>query len=357
MKACKTKSILFVGLAVVMLTALCLGCVSTVAFAEASNDFTLRKGNANNFVYSAEFTPSSNQANDCGLVFGVSGDTYWAAVANVAEGKLELYANDTALKSAQHNFEAGTQFKLTAVVNEQVVKLFVDGSNVALITCKLDGYSGGRVGVKSASAATNELFASTDTPDGDIFCNGYSVVKVVNVTDGYKLDESEYSIARGVLTVSRQYLKTLEADTEYTFRAVTSFTDLDFKLTTDFTATTATSVLKKYYRGSDVTIEVSGGASVRRLLVDGKETEFTQTENMVVISSQALDALSNGQHSVKLYTDCGRPEATFTLSDTIETLTEMEPVATHTFFWIDIAIFGALILAYVAFTVVKKVKK
>ena len=358
MKACKKTSILFASLAVLAMVALCLVIAPTVAAAEtnASSEFTLRKGAANNFVYSAQFTDLT-EAN-AELVFGVSDDlvSYWAVAANVLDGKVELKSNDTVLKSAQYTFGEGKSFALTVVVNEGIVKVFVDGSNVAAITCKVEGYEGGKVGVRKAdSTVVNEQFASTDTLDGDIFCNGYSVLKVINVTDGhYKLSSSQYSMKGGVLTVSPEYLKTLESDTEYTFRVVTSFTDFDFKLTTDFTPTTAISVRNKYYRGSEVTIELSGSAVVHKLLIDGKEVQFTQSGNKVVIATETIDTLSAGQHNAKLYTDIGRPEATFNVSERLETLTEIEPEATHTFFWIDIAIFAALILAYVAFTVIKK---
>ena len=357
MKVCNKTKVLFASLAVLMVVALCLGVIPTVASAETtSSEFTLRKGDANNFVYSAEFTPASVQSEGFGVVFGVNGNpaSYWAVTANIADGKLELLQNATSLKTAKYTIEAGKQLALTVVVNEGVAKVFVDGSDVAAITCKLHGYSGGKVGVKGDCAVADEQFASIDTPDGDIFCNGYEVLKVVNVNDGYRLASSEYSVNKSVLTVSREYLKTLETDTEYTFRVVTSFTDLDFKLTTDFTAVTATSVLSKYYRGSDVTFELSGGAVVDKLFIDGESVDFTQNGNRIVVSAQVVNALPSGKHNVKLYTNIGRPETSFTLSEPVETLTEIEPEATHTFFWIDIAIFGVLILAYVAFTVIKK---
>ena len=362
MKVCNKTKVLFASMAVLMIVVLCLGLVPTYAHADTitGSEFTLRKGNANNFVYSVEFADLP-EANNAKLVFGVSDDfkSYWAIAANVEEGKLVLLQKDTVLKSAQYTFGEGKSFALTVVVNEGIVKVFANGSDVAVITCKLDGYEGGKVGVAQAdSTVRSEQFASTDTPDGDIFCNGYDVLKVINVTDGhYKLSSSQYSLNGGVLTVAPEYLKTLEADTEYTFRVVTSFTDFNFKLTTDFTPTTATSVLNKYYRGSDVTIELNGSAVVEKLVIDGKEIEFTQTGNRVVISAEAVNSLTSGQHNAKLYTNLGRPEVTFTVAERVQTLTEIEPEATHTFFWIDIAIFGSLILAYVAFTVVKKTKK
>ena len=356
MKACKKTSILFASLAVLTLVALCVGVLPTVAFADTTNsDFILRKGNANNFVYSAEFTPKQDQTT-VGLVFGANDDSssYWLALVSFKDGKVELLKKDTVLKSARYSADPGEQFALTVVVNEGIAKLFMNGSDVAAITCKLDGYSGGKVGVKADCAVNSEQFASTDTLDGDIFCNGYNVLKVVNVNDGYRLNSSEYSVSKGVLTVSREYLKTLEADTEYTFRVVTSFTDLDFTITTDFTPAAAVSVMSKYYRGSDVVFELSGGAVVDKLLIDGENVAFTQNGNRIVVSAQVVNALSSGKHNVKIYTNIGRPQTSFTLSEPVETLTELEQEATHTFFWIDIAIFGALILAYVAFAVIKK---
>ena len=357
MKVCKKTSILFASLAVLTMIALCLGIVPTFAFAETSSNsgFALRKDVANNFIYSAEFTDLTESSN-AGLVFGVSDNSasYWAVVANIVDGKVQLLKNDTVLKSARYSAGLGEQFALTVVVNEGIAKVFANGSDVAVITCKLDGYRGGKVGVKADCAVNSEQFASTDTLDGDIFCNGYNVLKVVNVNDGYRLDSSEYSVSKSVLTVSREYLKTLEADTEYTFRVVTSFTDLNFTITTDFTSATATSVMSKYYRGSDVTFELSGGAVVDKLLIDGENVDFTQNGNRIVVSAKVVNALPSGKHNVKLYTNMGRPETIFTLSEPVETLTEISPEATHTFFWIDFAIFGALILAYVAFTVVKK---
>ena len=357
MKACKKTSILFASLAVLTLVALCVGVIPTTAFAEttAGSEFTLRRDIANNFVYSAEFTPNQDQTT-VGFVFGANDNlsSYWLALVSLKDGKVELLKKDTVLKYSRYSAESGERLALTVVVNEGIAKVFVNGSNVAAITCKLDGYSGGKVGVKADCAVNSEQFASTDTLDGDIFCNGYNIIKVVNVNDGYRLDSSEYSLNKSVLTVSREYLKTLEADTKYTFRVVTSFTDLNFTLTTDFTPATAVSVMSKYYRGSDVTFELSGGAVADKLLIDGESVEFTQNGNRIVVSAQVVNALSSGKHNVKIYTNVGRPETTFTLSEMLETLTEIEPEATHTFFWIDIAIFGALILAYVAFTVIKK---
>lgn len=349
----KRAKVLLAGTVVLILTLICLGFVTAPASAEEEDAFILQKS-AVNFVYSAEFAPNEQGV---GFVFGVNEQTGDFLSATVdAKGKVALSSKDEVLKWAQ--CEPSGSIVLTLVVNEGIVKIFVGDSNIAVLVHTLDNYVGGDVGVTKAGEASNGRFASTDVPDGDFFCNGYSVLKVVNVTDGHcKLTASQYAVEKSVLTVSREYLKTLENDTAYTFRVVTSFTDFDFVVTTDFNAVSARAVLDKYYRGSDVTVELASSATVSKLQIDDKDVKFTQTGNRVVVASAEADKLSAGKHTVKLYTNLGRPEAEINISDAVETLTELQAKATHVFFWVDIAIFGALILAYVAFTVVKKVKK
>ena len=184
------------------------------------------------------------------------------------------------------------------------------------------------------------------------------MLKVVNITDGNrKLGASDYTVKDGVVTVFPEYLKTLEANTQYVFRAVTSFTDFDFRIKTDFTAVTVTSAVEKYYRDDDVTLELSGNVKVHKLLIDGNECNFTQTEDRVVISSKETASLTTGSHKVKLYTDKGRPETTITVSEIVETVTEPAVKANRVFLWIDLAIFLSAIVGYTAFSIISKRKK
>ena len=315
-----------------------------------------------NFVYSAEFAPQDG-ASRAGFVFGADEKSHWTAVALFSEDSVALYRQEEKeieLKKAGYDFKDGEKLKMTLVVNEGVAKLFI-GDGVASLTYKLDGYTGGTIDtVGDGFEISNTSIIETDTPDGNIYIGGYSVLKVVNLTDGnYKLDGAkEYSVKGGVLTISESYLKTLEADTEYSFRVVTSFTDFNFKVNTDFTSVTATPSIEKYYRNNDVTIELSSASvTVHKLLIDGKVFEFTQTADRVVISSKQISTLSIGKHSVKLYTDKGRPETTFNLSETVETVTEPAVKSTHMWLWIDVAIFLSAIVGYVAFSIISKRKK
>lgn len=332
--------------------------------ADGGDGFRFSETAGENFIYSAEFTPDNVRAQAAGLVFGVCDNltSYWVATADTRDGVVKLWKpGEGELKTAAYPFNAGKKFKITVVVNDETAKIFIDNDDVAVITYRLYDYNGGKVGLNVFNGdfrINNVKFTDTDSSDGDMFCNGYEVLKVVNLTDGnYKLKDGEYSVKGGVVTLSRSYLDTLEADEEYLFRVVTSFTDFNFKVATQFTAVSATPSVEKYYRSDDVTIELSGNAKVNKLLIDGKECAFTQTDGKVVISSDQISSLSTGKHSVKLYTDKGRPEATITVSEMVETLSEPVTKSTHMWFWIDIAIFGSAIVGYILFSVISKRKK
>ena len=332
-------------------------------YARAEEDATVSLGGSyySNFIYSAEFTPNGG-ATRAGFVFGADDDAHWIAAAETSEGSVALYRNDekeSQLKSIGHEFKAGEKLKITLVVNEGVAKMFIGSESVAALTCKIDGYEGGKVGtVGKGFDVSGVALTETDTPDGDIYIGGYTALKVVNLTDGNKiLSADNYSLKGGVLTVKESYLKTLEANTEYSFRVVTSFTDFNFKINTNFTSVTATPTIEKYYRNNDVTLELSASVTVNKLLLDGKECAFTQTGDRVVISSEYISSLSTGKHSIKLFTEKGRPETTITVSEIVETITEPEVKSTHMWLWIDLSIFAAAIIGYVTFSIVMKRKK
>ena len=364
MKLGKIKSVYLAFLAVIAAAFIFgLFAVNSVAYAEDAES-SLKGYDYGNFIYSAEFAPD-DVAIRAGFVFGADENSHFAVAAETADSSVVLYKQekdkeDVVLKRVGVG-EAlqGEHLKITLVVNEGVAKAFIGNSGAAALICKLDGYSGGKVKVVADGyVASNLSLIETDTPDGHIYVGGYEVLKVVNLTDGnYKLDSKEYSLKSGVVTVSEGYLKTLEANTEYIFRVVTSLTDFNFKVITDFTSVTATPSIEKYYRHNDVTIELSSASvTVNKLLIDGKECAFTQTADRVVISSEQISGLATGKHVVKLYTDKGRPETTITVSELVETVTEPVVKATHMWLWIDLSIFAAAIIGYITFTIVKKKK-
>ncbi len=316
-----------------------------------------------NYIYSAEFTPESG-SQAAALIFNVSDNltSYYVATADLFDGVVKLWrAPGDVLKQTSYAFEADKPVKLTVVVNDGTAKIFVNDDKIAALTYAIENYAGGKVGLnvfKGNFNVNNVKFIKTDVPGGDIYIGGYTVEKVVNLTDGnYKLAEGEYAAEGGFITVSDSYLKSLEAGKEYKFRAVTSFTDFNFAVTTSFTAATASPSADKYYNDDDVLIELSGNANVKKILIDGKEVTFTQEGGKVTIPAEQINTLSTGSHNVKLYTDKGRPETSITVSERVETITEPVQRESHVFLWIDLAIFASAIIGYVTYSVISKRKK
>ena len=355
MKVYRLKTILFATVAAFLLAAIgATFAASPPVYADSSS---YAGSGATEFVFSAEFTPEEN-AEEARLCFS-AGETGFAAVANVAEGLVSL--RDTEGKDLKRvGYDFGKEkFVMTLVYNEETAKIYIGDSDVALLVIKIGETAEWKADVETKGDFTVKKvsFNGTDTLDGDIFCLGYEVLKVVNLSDhNYKLTEKEYSVEKGVLTVSQAYLNTLETGKTYSFRAVTSRYDLDFDITTDFLPVSAYSLTEKYYRDSDVSVEMSRAATVYKATIDEKETAFTQSGAVVKFAASDVNNLTAGKHVVKLYTDSGRPEATFSVAEAVETMTEMPVKATHLFFWIDVAIFASLILGYAGFTVIKKAK-
>ncbi len=355
MKSVKIKELILIVAAAMIIASVALPLV----FAGGLRARAAQSEEGINFIYSAEFSSGSGK---CGFIFGETDDNYLSIAVDADSEQVSLTRNgetDDLLKVC--DCDLSEQFKLTLVVNEGVAKLFVGDSKIAAIVCAAEGYAGGGVRIDGGSyTVANPLFIKTDTPDGDIYVGGfgnYDGFKVVNITDGNSLlKDGEYELEGGVVTISDAYLRTLEADAEYRFRAVTSLTDLDFSVTTDFTAVNASSAISKYYKDNDVTIILSSTASVKKLQIDGKDCTFTQSGSRVVITSEEIAGLATGNHTVKLYTDKGRPETSINISESVETLTEPVEKVTHVFLWVDLAIFGAAILGYAAFAIVKRVR-
>lgn len=317
------------------------------------------------FTYSATFTPQAN-AQAGGLAFGYIGNPsgYWFVTADVTENKIKLVEfrgeKEAAytLQTAAYEFTSAS-YKLTATLSGGTVKVYADDKTTAEIICKLENYKGGRVGLNvynSDMVVNNVVFASADNGSG--IAVGEDIVKVINVTDkSYKLKDGEYAVADGKLTISESYLKTLENDTEYTFRVVTETTDFDAVVKTNFEAATLTPAKSGFTKGEDISFTVSGGAQVYKLEINGVECEFTVDGDKITVSSETLKDFTSGTHKVKAYTASGRPSADFKLTGLPDFVEETEEITDRTFFWIDIAVFAALIIGYVAFTVFKKFRK
>ena len=210
-------------------------------------------------------------------------------------------------------------------------------------------------------AVLNNVEHRTSTAVNSVHSVSGEVLKVVNVTDGsYRLQDGEYSVEGGEVTVSETYLKTLEEKTEYTFRVVTDSADEDFTVTTDFKAVTISPVAAEnggFTRGEDISFKVSESVEVFKLEINGTDYEFNVEGDVITLSADSLKNMTGGTHTVKAYTAQGRPTATFKYTGLPDYVDEEEQPASRAFLWVDLAVFGALIIGYVGFTAIKKLSK
>lgn len=328
--------------------------------------FRFTEERATDFIYTATLTCENSDDDAGGLVFGASENLYDYYVLTVGfkPNLLKLWrAGEGDLKVVPHSFDAGRTVKVTLIVNGGVAKAFVNDEKAPALVCPLDGYHGGRLGLNvfNASIIFNDLKLTRQTTD---FCGfnlaGQTVESVVNIRDGYKLQAGDFTVSDGELNLNEGYVKTLAGNTEYIFRLTTEATEYDLKFTTHFTGVEMSADKKDYIFSEDVTLSLSGQTEINKVLLDGRECEFTLNGVKLIIPQSVVSQLTAGDHTVEAFTAYGRPQAVINISDDG---TQAAPVeeeaekATKIFLYIDLAIFGAAILAYIGFTAYKKIKK
>lgn len=305
---------------------------------------------AENFVYKAHFEEGTNN----GFVFGNTKDTSYSVV--VKDNSIALYDKDENVLKTSVGELSDSSYSLALVINEDLVRVYVNNEKAASIVYSLDEYEGGKTYV--VGNCSSKEFFETDTYEGDFFLGGYTLDKLINLSDdNHLLETGEYTLDKGVLTISDTYLKTLEGQKSYTFRAVTSLTDFMFVIDNDFTGVSASMALDKIYHGNEAVIELSEDVEVYKVTIDDEAVEYTKSNTRITISKEIINKISSGSHKVKLYTEKGRPEVTMNLTDAVITYPEVPVPQSHFFFFVDISIFGGLILAYVGFQTYKKFKE
>jgi len=299
-------------------------------------------------------------------VFGINDEqetqSFWSLSVDFEHGEIRLgNEKEEALKTVGYTFEDDTNYKITLVNNNGVARVYVNDSSSASLVLGLPLYKAGEIADnlnESHLKASNATTTNLNTSSGDYYVGGYSVQKVVNLTDNnYRLSENEYTLSEGVLSINDGYLKTLETNTQYTFRAVTSLTDLDFLIQTEGVGAQVYSLVEKYYRGDDIKFELNRTTTVNKAFIDNEEYKFTQSNELVTINKDELLTLGSGEHTIKLFTTDGRPEAKFSFYEVVETLPEVKEPSSHVFFFIDIAIFATLIFGYLGFALIKNRRK
>lgn len=325
----------------------------------ASDAFLFSKTQGEEFVYSAYFTPRGN-AQAGGLIFGISDNLtdYLVATADLHQNKVKLWKSGVGdLKVADFAFNGNSPFKLTVAVSGGEAKVSVD-DRVALIH-NLSDYGGGRLGLNVYNAEMDiNRVKFNRSEENRLYIGAAKLLKVINVTDNsYRLSPQDYSVEGGYLTIGADYLKTLEAGAEYAFRAVTETTDYDFTVTADFASASLVSMKDGYLKGDALAFKVTDGVAVERLEINGRQVAFTLDGGIITVSAADITHLTGGEHTVKAYTAKGRPSLTISIAGKEDYREDYIEAISHTFFYIDIAIFAAAIIGYAVFAIVKRCRK
>ena len=320
---------------------------------ENFDDFVIDEYTYKDFLYTVNIKKETGEAKAFRFVLGGNDElsSYWLVKLDFENNQIVVMnENSEIIKSINYLLENNKEYKVNLLMNDQTLKVYVNDPNVSSLVTKLDGYEGGKVGTDfNHFTHKQEEFTNLNTLVGNLNCGGYTVSKVVNLTDGnYSLQTSQWSVSdSGILSISQAYLKTLENNTEYKFRAITSLTELDFYVKTKEIGAQVNSALAKYYRGQDAKFELSENTHVSKVLIDQEECNFTQTNQIVVVKNEDLNNVASGEHKIKFFTENGRPETTFGLYEVVEVIPEVPEAASHVFFFIDIAIFATFILGYI----------
>ena len=312
------------------------------------------------FIYSVYINKVNPSATAFEFKYEINDDSYWLIKVDIDAKLVSIGNQDNAIiKSQDYSFISNREYKLDIVVNDGLLKLFIDNSGIASLVYNIQERELGEVSDNldiSLLNYSNRDITSLNTLLGDFFCSGYTVYKIINLTDdNYKLNATtDYTVNEGVIDIAGEYLNTLENDTEYKFRAVTELTDLDFYIKTKEIGAQAYSLVEKYYRGDDAKFELSEETTVNRVLIDQAEFPFEQDSKLVTVKNQDLQTIKSGSHTIKFYTNDGRPETSFSIYPATETIPELPVPVSHTFLFIDVAIFAVLIVGYVVYSLIKK---
>ncbi|MDE6655999.1 MAG: glycoside hydrolase family 32 protein [Anaeroplasmataceae bacterium] len=321
------------------------------------------------FTYSASLEVNEfGQA--AGLLFGLSDNfhDYVVATVDFKDNVVKLWrAGVGDLKVAEYDFQGNKDCKLTIIVENKTVQVKINDEALPVLYYLLEDYTGGKLGLNVYNSSTTFNNIELTLKEEILFEGDKSVEinieetieKVVNVTDNsYRLTEADYTFENGVLKLSEKYLQTLKSDTEYIFRIVTSSSWIDKSIKLSFEEAQVVSEKTEFSNEDQVSFTIEGASEIKGVYVDGRlVNDYVLENNVLTLSNELVSSLVSGSHSVTVYTEKGRPSHDFKIVEVFANSTDETVKANHIFFFVDISIFAAVILGYVAFTLYKKNKK
>lgn len=332
-----------------------------------NNAFLFSNEVVEDFVYSANlFLNESGQAS--GLVFGVSDNTYdyYVVTADVLYNKLKLWrADGRLLKEVDYEF-IDNSCNLKLVMNQQTIYVYVDHQVSPKLVYLLDDYLNGRLGLNVFNSSTtfNDIKLSYESNllfDGNDHINlgNYTnIQKVVNVTDdSYRLTEGQFFVINDYVYIDKGYLLSLASEQEYEFRLYLEGGYTKFIVKTDFEGSSIVLNKTEFSNSDIIEIEILNATDIKSVSLDGSLiSDYTIENNKVILSKDIIKNLTIGSHEIMIMTENGRPTIDFKVIEVFENPIEEEK-PNHIFFYIDIAIFGLMIISIALISIIKKKKQ
>ena len=280
------------------------------------SDAFLFSGSAGEDIYySATFTPENASAQAAALVFGVSENftEYWVVTADSAEKKLKLWRSGVGdLATVDYYFKSGETFTLSVSVIQDKASVFVNGTRQPALTCELNDYNGGKVGVNAynASVTVNDVVFTDMTAEDGLYLGDCEIYGVLNLTDtGAILGEDDYTFVDGVFALTEEYLLSLYGGTTYNFKVNTSLGSFDYSVKTAFSSVSAMAEKETVFTDESVVITLSRDTVVSKLLIGGEEVKFSQNGRTLTVAKEELAGVALGKNTVTVYSANGRAEA------------------------------------------------
>ena len=280
------------------------------------SDAFLFSGSAGEDIYySATFTPENASAQAAALVFGVSENFtgYWVVTADSAEKKLKLWRSGVGdLATVDYYFKSGETFTLSVSVIQNKASVFVNGTRQPALTCELNDYNGGKVGVNAynASVTVNDVVFTDMTAEDGLYLGDCEIYGVLNLTDtGAILREDDYTFVDGVFALTEEYLLSLYGGTTYNFKVNTSLGSFDYSVKTAFSSVSAMAEKETVFTDESVVITLSRDTVVSKLLIGGEEVKFSQNGRTLTVAKEELAGVALGKNTVTVYSANGRAEA------------------------------------------------
>ncbi|MGN0804985.1 MAG: glycoside hydrolase family 32 protein [Candidatus Coproplasma sp.] len=339
-----------------------------LVLSSGGDSFIFSETFANDFVYTADIGVNA-EGQACGLMFGVSENyyDYFVATADFRYNVIKIWrAGVGDIATASYDFGGEVSCNMRLVVNSGNVYIYIDGATSASLICPAKGYKGGTLGFNTFNAeglinnvSLKHINGVSYQGESDITLDfsGYTINKIINVTDSSKrLTGEQGSVENGIVTIKQSYLSTLEANSAYTIRIVCEEGEFDVIINTDFSGGTIKAQKGQFTSAEDIVFNIDGAENLYGLLLDGEKMDgsaYNFADGVVTISAEASKALVSGKHTIVALTSNGRPQTTFILAEAkVNVIEEEQP--NHIFFYIDIAIFGTVIIGYVAITAINK---